>query len=159
MTRFARLLSLAALALVAAASGCTHHADLHACTPGAGERECWESELVDPSGRVRGHSIERSTPGARCDLIVVDRLAYDEAGMVTARVVEEQRCRVVERRITERFDLRTGELELEIAIDEDHDARMDVVSVDRRPMTAAQQAFASAPTPHTMSARQGLASR
>ena len=142
MTTFHRVLSGLALTSVVVTSGCLHHPELLACVPAAGERECWQSSRADEEGRLRHHVVERVTAGERCDTVAVEQSSFDEKGALIAHVVEERKCRVIERRTTDHYDLALGIIVREVQIDLDHDDRFDTVQTLELPMSADQRVFA-----------------
>jgi len=135
-------LRLACLVGLIAITGCTHHRNMAACTPAPGESECWRSSRRDASGRVRHVVVERVTPRPRCDEVRIEKSSYDERGVLVQRVVEDQRCRVVDHRTVDRYDLAEGELERAIWIDTDHDDRFDRFEAHTVRMSESQRAFA-----------------
>jgi hypothetical protein len=125
-----RNLILATVAVVA--PGCLHHhriapsaTGLLACETRPGESACYESSRFDERGMLRHHVVERTTPADRCDLVVVEQTSYDELGTMIERVQEDRRCRVVDRRVTTRYDLDTGVIEHRVQRDDDHDDQLD----------------------------------
>jgi hypothetical protein len=143
MTTFHRNITAAvALASIVVTSGCLHHPELLACVPGAGETECWQSSRTDEAGHLRHHVVERVTPGDRCDTLAVEQSSFDARGALVAHVVEERRCRVIERRTTDRYDLVAGVIVRDVEIDLDHDDEFDTVKTLELPMSAEQRVFA-----------------
>jgi len=142
MTTFHRILSGMALTSFVVMSGCLHHPELLPCVPGAGERECWQSSRADDDGRLRHHVVERVADGDRCDTVTVEQSSFDERGALIAHVVEERRCRVVERRTTDQYDLVAGVIMREVEVDLDHDDQFDTVQTIELPMSADQRVFA-----------------
>jgi hypothetical protein len=142
MTTLHQILSAVALTSVVVTSGCLHHPQLLDCVPGAGENQCWQSSRTDDAGHLRHHVVERVTPGDRCDMLAVEQSSFDERGALVARVIEERRCRVIERRITDSYDFVAGTIERTVEIDLDHDDRFDTVRTLELPMTADDRVFA-----------------
>lgn len=142
MTTFHRIKSAVALALIVVTSGCLHHSQLLDCVPGAGESQCWQSSRTDEDGHLRHHVIERVTPGDRCDTVAVEQSSFDERGALVARVIEERRCRVIDRRITDSYDLVAGTIVRTVETDRDHDDRFDTVQTLELPLTADDRVFA-----------------
>jgi len=138
----ARVARWAALASLAALSGCLHHRDVVPCKARVGESECWESSRSDARGRLRHVVIERVTPAPRCDKVWVEQDSFDENGVLVERAVDERRCGVVDRRTIDRYDLAHGELEHEVWIDSNHDDRFDRVVVHHVPLSAPQRSMA-----------------
>jgi len=125
-----RNLILATVAVVA--PGCLHHhrvapsaTGVLACETRPGESACWESSRFDDRGMLRHHVVERTTPDDRCDLVVVEQTSYDDLGTMIEHVQEERRCRVVENRVTTRYDLDAGVIEHRVQRDENHDDQVD----------------------------------
>ena len=142
MTTLHNILAALALTSVVVTSGCLHHPQLLTCVPDAGETECWQSGREDERGRLRHHIVVRVTPGDRCDLVAVEQSSFDERGALVARVIEEKRCRVIERRTTDRYDLVAGKIVREIEIDLDHNDQFDTVKTVELPMSAEERVFA-----------------
>lgn len=146
-----RNLILCALPLATLGSGCLHHfvggpgraggargpatGGMHACPTRGDESSCVESSRVDANGTLRHHVVERTTPGDRCDLVVVEQASFDPTGILIERVIEDRRCRVVDRRVSTRYDVQAGVVEHRVRRDEDHDDVFDTDRVVRVPMT------------------------
>jgi hypothetical protein len=123
---------LAMLPVAGLTPGCLHHhavspeaSGMLACEAGPTESSCFESSRFDPRGMLRHHIVERTIPGDRCDLVVVEQASFDDSGVLIERVVEDRRCRVVDQRVTTRYDLETGLVEHRVERDHDHDDRID----------------------------------
>jgi len=142
MTTLHTILSAAALGIVVVTSGCLHHPGLLECVPGSDDEACWQSGRSDDAGRLRHHVVERVTPAARCDLVEVEQSSFAADGTLIARVVEQKRCRVVERRTTDTYDLVGNTVVRTIEIDLDHDDRFDTVRTLELPMTDSDRTYA-----------------
>jgi hypothetical protein len=126
---------------IVAASGCLHHRTMVACATAPGESECWESARTDADGRLQHHIVERVTPGVECDTAVIEQTSFAD-GMVIQRVKDTRRCRVVDHRITDRYELSTGRLHRVVAEDLDHDDRFDVTRAYEVALSQGQRLFA-----------------
>jgi hypothetical protein len=142
MTTFHNILAAVALVSTVVTSGCLHHPQLLPCAAGTGEEQCWQSSRSDEDGRLRHHIVERVTPGDRCDVVAVEQSSFDEKGALVQHVVEERRCRVTERRTTDRYDLAANEIVRTIEIDRDHDDQFDTMQTLELPMTSDDRLFA-----------------
>lgn len=140
---------LAALPVASFGSGCLHNfAPRHAatgtlhCAVRPGETSCVESSRFDDAGMLRHHVVERTTPGDRCDLVTVEQASFDATGVLIQRVIEDRRCRVVDRRVSTEYDLVAGVVEHRAQFDEDHDGALDTDEVTRMAMTRQIRALA-----------------
>jgi|LNFM01.1.fsa_nt_gb hypothetical protein len=154
-----RNILLAVLPVATLGSGCLHHhatqaetSGVLACAPAPGESACYESSRFDDNGTLRHHVVERTTPGDSCDLVNIEQTAFDASGTLVERIVEDRRCRVVERTISTRYDLDAGVVEHRVRRDEDHDAELDFDTTTRVAMTERVRSLALA-TGRTRSAR------
>ncbi|HET6585335.1 MAG TPA: hypothetical protein VFG69_17875 [Nannocystaceae bacterium] len=138
-----RVLRIATWVALVATAGCLHHRDIVACVPGPGESECWESSRRDANGHLRHVVVERVTPDARCDKVVVVQDSFDEHGVLVERAVDERRCRVVDRRRIDRYDLAAGELERDLWFDTNHDDDFDRVEHHTVRLSEPQRSFAT----------------
>lgn len=111
------------------------------CATAPGESECWESARIDDDGKLQHHIVERVTPGVDCDTAVIEQTSFKD-GMVIQRVEDTRRCRIVDHRVTDRYELRSGRLHREIAEDLDHDDRFDVVRDYEVALSRGQRLFA-----------------
>jgi hypothetical protein len=125
MERGIQSVRLATLLGLVAITGCLHHNDVAACAPNPGETECWVSSRRDADGRLRHVVIERVTPADRCDKVLVVQDSFDERGVLVAHAVDERRCRVIEQRRVDRYDLAAGEIRRDIWLDTNHDDAFD----------------------------------
>jgi hypothetical protein len=144
-----RNLILSVLPVATLGSGCLHHvaatpasSGVLACQTQGDETSCVESSRFDGSGTLRHHVVERTTPGERCDLVVVEQASFDATGVLVQRVVEDRRCRVVDRSVSTRYDMSAGIVEHRVQRDDDHDAEIDFDRVVRVPMTKQVRALA-----------------
>lgn len=144
-----RNLILSALPVATLGSGCLHHvaatpaqSGVLACQTEGDETSCVESSRFDGNGTLRHHVVERTTPGDRCDLVVVEQASFDATGILLEKVVEDRRCRVVDRSVSTRYDMSAGVVEHRVQRDEDHDAAFDFDRVVRVPMTKQIRALA-----------------
>lgn len=142
MTTLHTILSAVALTSVVVTSGCLHHPRSLDCVPGSDDETCVQSGRTDEAGRLRHHIVERVTPGDRCDLVKVEQSSFDARGTLIAHVTEEKRCRVVERRITDEYDLQHDLVLRTVQIDLDHDDRFDTVKMLELPMSQDDRIFA-----------------
>jgi hypothetical protein len=144
-----RNLILFALPVATLGAGCLHHvaatptqSGVLACATHGDESSCVESSRFDASGTLRHHVVERTTPGEQCDLVVVEQASFDATGILVEKVVEDRRCRVVDRSVSTRYDMSAGMVEHRVQRDDDHDAQFDFERVVRVPMTKQVRALA-----------------
>lgn len=144
-----RNLILLALPVATLGSGCLHHvaaspatSGVLACETKGDETSCVESSRFDGNGTLRHHVVERTTDGDRCDLVVVEQASFDATGILLEKVVEDHRCRVVDRSISTRYDISAGMVEHRVQRDDDHDAQFDFDHVVTVPMTKQIRALA-----------------
>lgn len=120
MSSFARVLPAALLTLAAAfAPGCTHFANVEEVASPDGI-PTFVSSRQWRDGTPRAVITERvvGTAGP-CETLEIERRFYDPTGMPTQRIVDVQRCDVVERRTSIDYDL-AGSTEVRIT-QRDHD--------------------------------------
>ena len=138
-----RSLLLVMLPAAVLGSGCLHHyagathraTGVRACEVAVGESSCVESGRVDERGLLRHHVAERTTPGGRCDLVVVEQRSFDSAGVLIEHIVENRRCRVVDERVSSRYDLAAGVVVRRVERDVDHDDQIDSDESREVPLT------------------------
>lgn len=106
-------------------SGCLHHPGVHPCSTSGKEVGCWESKRLDENNQVRHKVVEKVIEGDPCELVVIEQTSFNKTGNVIHRIIDEKRCRVVDKRIEEKYDHEKNVVIKITSIDDDHNDHFD----------------------------------